>query len=317
MSRLVELLDVSFIPRHEIQTAMQDLRYAQLAIADQVEPTCLIPASQELSGDSRQHYKPVDCKGDASPNNHSIQEHGVLSLIASPHHDGSLRVLKFFPSVGQIANQTKANGQIGAEWFWNIDPTKPCPIPISEASVGHFACRDDDLRVFAPLERGLRVSVGKSGSVIQEPNHQLLLLAYRTLLSRISQLRGIECESTSRRKRQVLLGNRFGVEVLDKSLGEISTIVRRLYSYKQMFDRSLTGFEDVQLIHHLHELDLPIAIAASEMIPMGPPYRPHDKKQQAQQMYASVNIYPFPNRTLLVLSYPKSEEGKVDRGFVS
>lgn len=87
------------------------------------------------------------------------------------------------------------------------------------------------------------------------------MLAYRTLLYRISQLRGLEIVTTLKRLDLIRANNRFGVELMDASLTEIASLNTELYREKDVFDRKMLGVANKSIVHHVGEIDPYVGLA--------------------------------------------------------
>ena len=223
MAHLVEEWNIDFISPSQVQEAMDAIRRATTGLADDVDPKCLIACALELRLSGTLGHMPVECSQSASADNHSIQENGVLSLISRVEQDGSRKVVRLFPTISRLVNLTKGPaGYPGSEWIWNISHLEPELVPISLASVGHFACGDHDGHTFGPVdqlsfpdwESYVRIDERKCPKEYRDLASRLSLLAYRTLLYRISQFRGTESIGAQQLHTMIRLGNRFGVDSL-------------------------------------------------------------------------------------------------------
>ena len=320
MARLVEEWNIDFISPSQVQRAMDAIRSATTGLADEVDPKCLIACALELRLTGTLRHMPVECAQTATADNHSIQENGVLSQIARVEPDGTRKVFRFFPTASRLVNLTKGPaGYPGSEWVWNIDRIEPELIPISLASVGHFACGDHDGYTFGPVDH-LKIPNWNSYVRIDERNcpkeyrdlaNRLFLLAYRTLLHRISQFRGTESVSAEQLGILVKSGNRFGVDSLRQNLDKTADVMTPLYRHKSLFDRRLTGVGVGPLVHHIAPFAPTISYAASEY----QPFRHlvgRGKQREEEHAFASCNIYPDQNRTWFIVSYPATWDRNLD-----
>ena len=154
MARLVEEWNIDFISPSQVQDAMNAIRSATTGLADEVGPKCLVACALEVRLNGTLGHMPVECSEAAKADNHSIQENGILSLIARVEPDGTRKVFRFFPTASSLANLAKGSaGYPGSEWIWNIDRIEPELVPISLASIGHFACGDHDGSIFGPVDQ--------------------------------------------------------------------------------------------------------------------------------------------------------------------
>ncbi len=196
------------------------------------------------------------------------------------------------------------------EWLWSTERLEPEKTPISLASVGHFACGDHDGDVFRPVDE-LCLPAWDSYVQIDERNcpiqygdlpRRLTLLAYRTLLFRISQLRGTESVAAKQLPAMIGSGNRFAVDSLLESLVETSRVMTPLYRHKSLFDRRLTGVSKEPMVHHIASFAPIIPYATSEYQPV--PYLVGRGKQSKEEAFASCDVLPDKDATWFVVSYP-------------
>ena len=320
MARLVEEGNIDFISPSQVQEAMVDIRRATTGLADDDNPKCLIACALDLRESGSSGHTPVECAEPATADNHSIQENGVLSSISRVEKDGTRKVLRFFPSVSRLANHTKGEaGYPGGEWIWNIKHIEPELVPISLASIGHFACGDHDGYTFGPVDQ-LALANWDSYVRIDERNcaaehrdlaYRLSLLAYRTLLFRISQFRGTESVSVHLLDKVIRSGNRFGVDSLMENLSETASVMRSLYRHKSLFDRRVTELASEPLVHHIAPFSPTIRFAASEYLPIKL-LQGRGRRHLETQLFASCNVYPDEERANLIVSHPASPDQSVE-----
>ncbi|MYC31172.1 MAG: hypothetical protein F4X65_13960 [Chloroflexi bacterium] len=289
MDRLVEEWDIDIIDSQDVKAAMDALQKATVGLADAIDPTCLVASSMELRDSGPIPHKPVDCGLPASADNHSIQENGVLSRLVSPSNR-SKTVLQLFPTASSLASQLKEPGKHpGSEFVWNHARVIPKPLSTSLASVRHFACgpHDGDTLAladnldFPPTAGYYQIADGQVPGELRGFARGLHRLAYRTLLFRISQLRGTELVVTQQldkqirgtelvtgpqSDRQVGGANRFAVDSLLKNLTECSAVSAKLYRQKLLFDQDLVESKRLRLVHHITPFIPTIRYAASEYL---------------------------------------------------
>ncbi len=217
-------------------------------------------------------------------------------------------VLQHMPDVQQLVALTKGEaGYPGSQGLWEIGQVPPHYIDITVASVGHSVCAYHDRdRDFFGLVDDLDLSSICDYQRIVSANHglefSLFILAYRTLLFCISQLRGVEIEVTCKRAEQVKAGNRYAVDVLDSILRYSSNIIRSFYRDKLLYDRRLVDSERVGFVHHVMPFNPHVRFAAAEYHTL--PCNCHADTATPYDFYASVNILPGDNRSWLVVTYP-------------
>ena len=320
MARLVEEWNIDFISPSQVQETMGAIRMATTGLSDEVEPKCLIACALELRMDGALGHTPVECPEIASADDHSIQENGVLSLIARTELEGSRSVLRFFPTASRLVNLARgAAGYPGSEWMWNIERIKPVPLWISVASIGHFACGDHDGFTFRPINE-LRLPEWDSYIRIDERNcppdyrdvaRRLSLLAYRTLLFRGSQFRGTESVNAEKLREMIRPGNRFGVDSLRENLDETARVMTPLYRHKSLFDRRMTEVAKGPLVHHIAPFVPIVPYAASEYLPIR--HRAgRGKRQEDTYEFASCNVLPDRDQTWLIVSYPATSDQSLE-----
>ena len=289
-------------------------------LADEVEPKCLIACALELRLSGTLGHTPVECLEIAYADNHSIQENGVLSLISRVEQDGTRTVLRFFPTASRLVNLARGSaGYPGSEWVWNIRRLESVLIPISLASIGHFACGDHDGFTFRPIDElciprwdsYVMIDERKCPKEYRDLANRLFLLAYRTLLYRISQFRGTESVNAEQLRKMVRLGNRFGVDSLRENLDETARVMTPLYRHKSLFDRRLTEVAKGPLVHHIAPFDPIIPYAASEYQPIRH-LAVRGRKQQDQYAFASCNVLPDQDRTWFIVSYPATSDQSLE-----
>ncbi len=307
MHKMIEDSGSQYIQRKQVQDALDLLSVSRVGIRDEQDPRCLLASSLSLEfGGPELEHQPVDCGADASADVHSITENGVLSRIASPERRGR-EVLRFMPDFHQLtALSKKGDEHPGTRGPWEIDRVPPSRVPISQASACHSTCADHDGDFFGSVDR-LDLSTITDYQRIIDNNHglaeSLSRLAYRTLLFRISQMRGLELELTRKRLEQVSTGNRFAVDVLDANLKDISGLVLSLYREKLLYDRIVVWYHRNNLVHHLMPFQPRVRFAASEYIDI--PCRCKSDHSTTFEFLASVNVLPGDGRSWLLVTYPQ------------
>ena len=320
LARLVEEWNIDFISPSQVQEAMGAIRLATTGLADEIKPKCLIACALELRVNGGLGHNPVECPKSASAENHSIQENGVLSLIARTEPDGSRSVLGFFPSVSQLVNLARGPaGYPGSEWMWNIERVEPVPLSISLASIGHFACGDHDGLTYRPIDElhlpkwnsYIRIDEKNCPSSINVVARTLFLLAYRTLLFRISQFRGTESVIAQKLHEMVRSGNRFGVDSLRHNLDETARVMTPLYRHKSLFDRRPIGVSKAPFIHHIAPFTPIVPYAVSEYLPIRHRVSRGNRKEDTYD-FASCNVLPDRDQTWFIVSYPTTSDQSLD-----
>ena len=306
MNRMVDDLALDFIQREVVRDALTILGLTAIGIRDEKDPTCLLACAIELRNSPVTGRQPVNCGLPSDANTHSITESGPLHRISSLGKGGA-EVLRLMPNARELADFTKGeNGYPGSEWLWNVKRIDPKCVPISLASVGHPTCADHDrdvwvpadgLKFYIPERYSRRHVVGTSSGLFEA----LFLLAYRTLLYRLSQFRGLELEASNKRVEQVRSGQRFGVDLMDQVLQELSAIARSLYADKLIYDRCYVGIRRTGFIHHMMPLRPYIPFAASEYLEFTCSWP--EKWHSDHTAWAAVNVIPAARATWLTVSH--------------
>ena len=302
---IVREWDLDFIAPSDLSGAMEALSKARAGLADEISPKCLFP----VGVGEKEWSLPVTCGADARRGSHSIQEAGPLREIAATSGQG-LYVLGFFPDVNHLMPLTKGvAGHPGTKWLWDIEAVPPRPMGAGEASVAHFACslHDSDLRYLGAADNLEIPDLG--GRVIfhdQDPPtgleqflHSLFVLAYRTLLFRFSQLRGVEKAAVTALSEQSDADNRFGVQSCLERLQELSGLLTGVAREKSGFDRRILGDASaLGLVHHVVEFFPTVRYAASEFLPFE--YRNGARRKS---IWSAVNVLPIKGQTWLIVSH--------------
>ena len=308
MRGMLDDMDHPFITRQEVQGALQLLSDTRVGLRDERDPTCLLAVGMTLeSGLSGVGHRPVDCGQDASAKTHSITEHGRLSRIAKATKGGDV-VLRFMLDANQLVDLAKGDaGYPGSRGLWEIDRVPPHCVPIALASVGHPVCagHDGDKDYLGSVDdldlsdvSDYRRITGVDGGL----GISLTRLGHRTLLFRVSQLRGFELELIHKLAEQVRAGNRYAVDILAASRNRVSDIVRSLYRDKLVYDQCFVGSRRVGFVHHVMPFKPRVRFAASEYIDI--PCTCHMGTPAPVDFLASVNVLPGDDLSWLVVTYP-------------
>ena len=308
---IVNESDVGFIPLSQLSDAVEAVSKLRVPLSDESSPKCLYPVGH--SDDALSH--PAECRALSLNKSHSIQELGPLKEIASDDGDGSY-VIQFFPDLERVMIQTKGpsprgGSQVpGHKWPWEIKDIPPHPVPISRASVGHFACsfHDRDRNALASADN-LEVPDFRGKSLLEDRQpppglecfiERLFFLAYRTLLFRISQLRGSEQAAGQTLLERSDAGNRFAVRMTLRVLDDLSDRLIKLYRIKNGFDRRILGDSSaLHLVHHVVRFRPSIRYVCAE-------YGPIDIRtgRRVEAVWMSVNILALGSETWLIVSHP-------------
>ena len=313
-SGIVQESGIGLIPVSQIRQALQDVHRLQDIFSDKLDPLCLYPVGHS---DDDLSY-PVECGKHAGRKSHSIQKAKLLEDIAC--HDGRVPgggpyVYQFFPDIPHTVDQTAGpspgtgHPALAQRWPWEVEEIPPHPVTTDQASVGHFACDDHDQDTKA-LARADNLEVPDLGGRTSLHDHDppqglesfmetLLFLAYRTLIFRISQLRGVEKAASQVHLERSTQGNRFAVRMILEVLSDLSDKLDALYRFKQGFDRRILGdSEAIHLVHHVVSFRPIIRYACAEYTPVV--VRPSKK---GPPVWMSINVLPLQDATWLIVSH--------------
>ena len=309
-SGLVRESSVGFIPLSEIHQALSDIYRLQDIFGDEASPTCLYPV--DYSNDDPAY--PVECRKPADRKSHSIQKAKSLEEIAC--NDGRVGggpyVYQFFPdmqhTVGQTSAATPGGGRraLGQKWPWEIEALPPRPLSIEEASVRHFAYNQHDQSTGALARADNLIVPDLDGQTLLDDRsppsglegfmESLFFLAYRTLLFRISQLRGAEQVASQVHQEMSTKGNRFAVKLTLGVLSDLSDRLTELYRVKRGYDKRILGDpEAIHLVHHVASFRPIIRYACSEYTTV--------EAGRSRRIWTSLNVLPLKGVTWLIASH--------------
>ena len=312
---LVQESGVGFIRLAQIRQALKDIYRLNDIFSDESNPVCLYPVRHS---DDDLAY-PVECGKPADQKSHSIQRAKILKEIAC--NDGRVLgggpyVYQFFPDIqhalGETSAPTPGEGRPGLaqRWPWEIKELPPHPVAIDQASVRHFACHAHDQNTDALARADNMVVPDLDGRTILDGHspppgleafmESLFVLAYRTLLFRISQLRGVEKAASQVHQDRSTEGNRFAVKLTLGVLADLSDKLTELYRFKQRYDRRILGdSEAIHLVHHVASFHPIIHYACSEYTPV-----PAGYGKNATEIWMAINVLPLQGVTWLIVSHP-------------
>lgn len=283
--------------------------------SDESDPTCLYPVGHS---DDNLAY-PVECRNPAERKSHSIQKAESLKEIAS--HDrqvpgGGLYVYQLFPDIRDMVRQTSAatpgggHAALAQKWPWEIEDLPPHPVTTEQASVRHFACNDHDQDpsalaradnlVVPDLEGRTILNDHSPPAGLEDFMESLFYLAYRTLLFRISQLRGVEKAASQVLQERSAEGNRFALKMTLEVLADLSDRITELYRLKQRYDRRILGdSEAIHLVHHVASFRPIISYACAEYTTVEV-----SRGKKTRKRLVSLNVLPLQGVTWLIASHP-------------
>ena len=314
-SGIVQESGVGLIPSTQIHQALRDICRLQDIFSDEASPTCLYPVGYS---DDNLAY-PVECQKPAERKSHSIQKAKSLEELAC--HDGHVSgggpyVYRFFPDIYDTVKETSAAPPGGGrrapaqKWPWEIKEFPPHPVTTTEASVRHFACDDHDQASSALARADNLVVPDLDGRIILNDHspptgleafmESLFFLAYRTLLFRISQLRGVEKVASQVHQERSAEGNRFAVNLTLGFLADLSEKIAELYRFKRAYDQRILGESGaIHLVHHVASFHPIIRYACAEYAPVEV-----RRGKKTRKIWMSLNVLPLQGVTWLIASYP-------------
>ena len=299
----------------KIRTALKDIHRLQDIFSDELNPLCLYPIG--WSDDSLAY--PIDCGESAERRSHSVQR--AKSLVEIACHDGhvpggGLYVYQLFPDISHTVEQTSGASPscgrhaLGQKMLWEIDEIPPHRVTIEQASTGHFACDEHDQSDDA-LARADNIEVPDlDGKTVLHDHHPvpgfesfmetLVALAHRTLIFRISQLRGVEKAGSQLLMERSVEGNRYGARLIREVLEDLCGKLEILYRFKQGFDRRILGDSgSMHLVHHVVRFSPTIRYCCSEYTTVK-----ISRGKRGQDIWMSINVLPLEGVTWLIVSHP-------------
>ena len=128
----------------------------------------------------------------------------------------------------------------------------------------------------------------------------LFFLAYRTLLFRISQLRGVEKAASQVHQERSAEGNRFAVKLTLGFLADLSEKITELYRFKRAYDQRILGESGaIHLVHHVASFHPIIRYACAEYASVEV-----RRGKKTRKIWMSLNVLPLQGVTWLIASYP-------------
>lgn len=173
----------------------------------------------------------------------------------------------------------ECQGPDGEMWHrnpWDIERLPPTLVSTKQASARHFACNKCDSSTFKPIEGAgiawpeLPACVAVDDINLEQDqshfSHQPFLLAYRCLLQRLSQFRGLVASSGyAVSDRQISDGYR---KILDEWQHRYQQILDRLKSLKSKYDRRLTCIAALPMIYRVVPVEPAFPIASTSFTPV-------------------------------------------------
>ena len=258
------------------------VRQIQTALEDGENAVCLAARTGE------DYEVGVTCDNSARERRHSISNSAYLTQIAECG-----LVLSTLPiDASHISHYVLKDSRRRRKGQPGITHLPPKPTPLDDASAWHFACQEHDAK-FKPIDLGIpfpntneymRLTAGGSTGAAVALEEALFLMAYRSVLSALSILRGV-------RKALVELRIQKGShQSISQHAIEVTKRYDLLMEYKRQFDGRFAGVRSFDMTHHIMSARSHTGLAASLVGP-----------------YATTNILPDGGITRIVVSHASDE----------
>ena len=268
--------------RTQSRDPLDVLRKVQTALEDREGAVCL---AAKTIGDYKEG---AICGNKAEARRHTISNAAHLSQIAE-----SGLVLNTLPiDALHIAHYTISDSRAVRTNLPQIVHLPPKPTSIDDASTWHFACGEHDAR-FKPIDEGIlfpssheymRITTEGATGATKALEEILFLMAYRSILSSLSILRGV---CVALRKLQLEKGNH---QVIRQQASEAFRSYSALMKYKSPYDRRFANIQCYNMTHHLIAGQPHTRLAMSGVDP-----------------YATTNILPDGDVSRIVVSHAADE----------
>ncbi len=252
-----------------IDESFKNMRASDDKLAGRSPFRCLIP---QTNGENKAF---TECNR-ATTSCHTIQKK-ALRIIAD-NEKGKLVVLEFMNiNTARIATQGQgANGVLWQEKMpWDIETICPITVPITIASARHFACNVCDNATFRPIEdmeiawpSQPEIIVIEDTETLQNQiafSNQLFLMAYRCLLQKFSQFRGLVAGNEFAAKNQ-RISNVYR-STLEDWKPEIQHAHKKLSYWKRKYDRRLKDIAALPMKHWIVPVKPAFPMASTDLSP--------------------------------------------------
>ena len=268
--------------RRQSSDPLDVVRGIQTALEDWENAVCLAART------GGEYKEGAICDNSAGERRHTISKAAYLTQIAECG-----LVLSTLPiDVPHISHYALKDSRRVGKGRPGITHLPPKPIPLDDASAWHFACEEHDAR-FDPIDVGIPfhssreymclTTEGSTGadSALEEA---LFLMAYRSVLSGLSILRGLN-------KGLVELQSQKGnLRAIRQQWGEVSRGRDGLLKHKRQYDGRFAGVRIYSMTHHIMSVRSHTGLAMSLVGP-----------------YVTTNILPDSGNTRIVVSHASDE----------
>lgn len=258
------------------------VKRVQRALKDREGAVCLAART------GRDYREGEICGKKADAKRHTISRKAYLRPMAQ---DGC--VLSTLPiDAPHIAHHTLTSTGRGLRIPPSVSHLPPKPISIWDASTWHFACQQDDDK-FKAVDTGIRFpvsteyrkittdTVSEGATALEEA---LFLMAYRSVLSSLSILKGVY---NSLRQLRIERGNHQPIVQQARSAYKNYDQVLKL---KRPYDGRFAGVQDYKMTHHLIAAPSHTRLALTKVVD-----------------YATIAIIPDNNLSRIVVSHAANE----------
>lgn len=224
--------------RKGLNAKIESLKHYLPIIADKEEAKCLAAVTDPVTATM------ADCSNAVSERRHTISR-VYLTHMADANND----VLWALPlDAIHIAHHAFVASNPGNK----MGPIPPKSVPVPSASTWYFACQQHD-EMFNPIDQGINF-FGHQGDTRDE---NLFLLAYRTVLSTASTLRG------SRQAARKLLMDKGNHTAIKEREFTIYKAQEKVNEHKLMLDKQLSCGQ-LSMTHHIASVKPHTRIAVSQ-----------------------------------------------------
>ena len=234
------------------------VRRLQTALEDGEGAVCLAAKTGE------EFEEGVICGKKAEDRRHAISNAAYLKQMAERG-----LVLSTLPvDATHIAHHTLSGIRTSRKSLPEITQLPPKPTSIKDASTWHFACEEHDAR-FKPIDEGILfpssreymriTTVGATGAN-RSLEDAIFLMAYRSVLSGLSILRGVLKVLKALRLEK---GNHPEIR---RQMVEVTRSYNGLMDHKHQYDRRFAGIQGYDMTHHLASTRSHTRLAMSKLV---------------------------------------------------
>ena len=260
----------------------------------------------------------VYCGRPCKRRNHTIQQNGVLSIIAAERAEDH-RVLRMTLNMQDVQEATRKGyplkqHDLTTMPIWRVSKITPDEQPIRVASCVGFACPkcDGDKKVFGLIDKLPPLDSLSFPTEFDEhceecligglssPTHECIgkwmsQLAYRSCQYKRNCLCGLLDALSDTRKQEMEKGHKLSVEIVDSYIAGLSREVEVLDNYLLLFEQRRLLSKGPVMRHHILEFQTAVDVASSNFLGVPKGFEP--------TTYFAMNLYPQTGRQLAFVSY--------------